>query len=69
MKARAVRDLNILAEKIGANGWTLIREAKHLIVDWHFEGQTVRQVMAATAGDRRAAANIESAVRRARRAA
>jgi hypothetical protein len=69
MKARTVRDLNALAAKLGADGWTLVRAARHLVIDWHFGDRTVRQTMANSPSDQRAVANIESAVRRARRAA
>jgi hypothetical protein len=64
MKSRTVRDLDKLAASIGASGWTLIRERRHLLVDFHFADGPVRQVMSATPGDRRAAANVAAGVRR-----
>jgi hypothetical protein len=67
MKAKTVRELNAMAGRLGAEGWTLVRAAKHLIVDWNFADGTVRQVMANSASDRRSLANIESSVRRSRR--
>ena len=64
MRNRTIRDLDKLAASIGASGWTLIRENKHLLIDFHFADGPVRQVMAATASDRRAASNVKAQVRR-----
>ncbi len=67
MKAKTARELNAMADRLGADGWTLVRACKHLIVDWQFADKTVRQVMANSASDRRAMANIEAGIRKAMR--
>lgn len=67
MKARAVRDVNVVADTVGADGWTLVRECRHLLIEFHFGDRAVRQVVANTASDRRARANVESELRRALR--
>jgi hypothetical protein len=68
MKSRAIRDLDRLAASIGASGWTLVREHKHLLVDFHFPDGPVRQVIGNTSSDRRAVANVRAEVRRSKRA-
>jgi hypothetical protein len=67
VKARTARDLNIIAASCGADGWTLIRECKHLVVDFRFGEHRVRQIMSATASDRRACRNVGSEIRKAMR--
>ena len=67
MKAKAIRDVTAIADAVGADGWVLVRECRHLVVEFRFAGRSVRQVMAATASDRRARANIEAELRRALR--
>jgi hypothetical protein len=64
VKARTIRDLDRLAKSIGATGWTLIRENKHLLVDFHLPDGPVRQVIGNTSSDRRAVANVRAQVRR-----
>lgn len=68
MKAKTVRDINVIAEAVGADGWTLVRECKHLLVEFRFGDRAVRQVMANTASDRRARANVEAELRKALKA-
>lgn len=67
MKARAVRDVNVIADTVGADGWTLVRECRHLLIEFRFGDRAVRQVMANTASDRRARANVEPKLRKALR--
>lgn len=67
MKAKAIRDVNAVADAVGADGWALVRECKHLVIEFRFAGRAIRQVMAATSSDRRARANIEAELRRALR--
>ncbi len=69
MKPRTTRELNILAASCGADGWRLVRECKHLVVEFRFGQRAIRQVMSATASDRRARANVEAEIRKALRAA
>jgi hypothetical protein len=54
-----------LAKEVGAAGWTVVRERKHLVVDFHFPGGDVRQVMAATGSDHRLDRNVVAQLRRA----
>ena len=67
MKAKAIRDVNVIAAACGADGWTLVRECRHLLIEFRFGDRAVRQVMANTASDRRARANVESELRKALR--
>jgi len=69
MKLRTTRELNIIAGSVGADGWHLVRECKHLVIEFRFGQRVVRQVMSATASDRRARANVEAEIRKAMRAA
>jgi len=48
MKPKVTHEINRLAAEVGADSWTLIRENKHLVIDFHFADRTVRQVVAAT---------------------
>jgi len=48
MKLKVTQEINRLAAEVGADSWTLIRESKHLVIDFHFADRTVRQVLAAT---------------------
>ena len=48
MKLKVIQEINQLAAEVGADSWTLIRESKHLVIDFKFGDRTVRQVMAAT---------------------
>lgn len=64
MKQRRIIELNALALAAGAS-WALVREGKHLVIDWTASGRTVRRVMSATPSDRRALANVVADLRRA----
>ena len=64
MKSRTIRQLDRLAASIGATGWVLIRERKHLLVDFHMPDGPLRQVMSASPSDRRASANVAAGARR-----
>lgn len=48
MKPRVTQEINRLAAEVGADGWTLVRENKHLVIDFKFGDRVVRQVVAAT---------------------
>lgn len=63
MKLATIRQLNALADAAGAT-WHLVRESRHLVIDFTAGGRTVRRVMAATPSDRRALANIAADLRR-----
>ena len=67
MKNKRTQEMHALAKEVGALGWTMIREKKHLVVDFHFPGGVVRQVMAATGSDHRLDRNVVAQLRRAAR--
>ena len=67
MKAKAIREVNVIADSVGADGWTLVRECRHLVIEFRFGQRAVRQVMANTASDRRARANVAAELRKALR--
>ena len=67
MKNKRTQEMHALAKEVGALGWTVVRERKHLVVDFHFPGGDVRQVMAATGSDRRICHNVVAQLRRATR--
>ncbi|WP_037395995.1 hypothetical protein [Sinorhizobium fredii] len=48
MKPAVVREIKQLAAEAGAIDWMLVREGKHLIVDFRFPDRIIRQVVAAT---------------------
>ena len=64
MKSQTRRTLNRIAAEAGASGWTLVREAKHMLVDFHYPAGAVRQAMALTPSDRRAERNMIAELRR-----
>jgi len=57
MKPRVAREIDCIAAEAGADGWDIVREGKHLIVDFRFADRTVRQVLAATPSGPRARQN------------
>lgn len=69
MKARAIRDVNVIAATVGADGWHLVRECRHLLIEFRFGDRAVRQVLANSASDQRARANVEAELRKALRSA
>ena len=66
MKPATRLQLNALASAAGAQ-WTLVRESRHLVIDFSAGSRTVRRVIAATPSDRRALANVVADLRRALR--
>lgn len=48
MKRAVILEIKELAAGAGAISWELVREGKHLIIDFRFPDQIVRQVVAAT---------------------
>ncbi|RDL52106.1 hypothetical protein BLJAPNOD_03257 [Ensifer sp. M14] len=64
MKPAVIREIKELAAEAGADSWELIREGKHLIIDFRFPDRTVRQVMAATPSGPRARRNEAAWLRR-----
>lgn len=48
MKRTVILEIKELAAEAGADGWTLVREGKHLVIDFQFKDRLVRQVVAAT---------------------
>jgi hypothetical protein len=69
MKAKTVRELNAMAGSVGADSWKLVRECRHLVIEFSFGQRAIRQTMAATPSDQRARRNIEAGIRKASRAA
>lgn len=67
MKAKAIREVNVIADSVGADGWHLVRECRHLLIEFRFGQRAVRQVMANSASDRRARANVAAELRKALR--
>ena len=48
MKQAVIREIKSIAAAAGATGWELVREGKHLVIDFRFADKVVRQVVAAT---------------------
>lgn len=48
MKPRVRTEIDEIAATAGADGWKVIREGKHLVVDFRFGDRLIRQVLAAT---------------------
>ena len=63
MKHSTTLTLNALATSAGAT-WALVREHRHLVIDFTAAGRTVRRVISATPSDRRALANLAADLRR-----
>ncbi len=57
MKPAVAREIKQLAADAGATSWALVRENKHLVVDFRFADRTIRQVLAATPSGARARQN------------
>jgi hypothetical protein len=57
MKLAVAREIKSIAEEAGADGWVLVRESKHLIIDFRFGPRLFRQVLAATPSGARARRN------------
>ncbi|APO75119.1 hypothetical protein AM571_CH02310 [Rhizobium etli 8C-3] len=64
MKLAVAREIKSIAAEAGADSWKLIREGKHLIIDFRFAEKTVRQVLAATPSGPRARRNEVAWLRR-----
>ena len=48
VKPAVAREIKQLAADAGALSWALVREGKHLVIDFHFAERVIRQVVAAT---------------------
>jgi len=57
MKPAVAREIKQLAKDAGALSWALVRENRHLVVDFKFADRVVRQVLAATPSGPRARQN------------
>lgn len=57
MKLAVAREIKSIAQEAGADGWELVRESKHLVIDWRFGDRLIRQVIAATPSGSRARRN------------
>ncbi|PLU38002.1 hypothetical protein BMJ27_07520 [Sinorhizobium medicae] len=57
MKPAVAREIKQIAAEAGALSWALVRESRHLIVDFRFTDCVVRQVLAATPSGPRARQN------------
>jgi hypothetical protein len=64
MKPAVAREIKSIAEDAGADSWELIRENKHLVIDFRFGSRVVRQVLAATPSGPRARRNEVAWLRR-----
>jgi hypothetical protein len=64
MKRAVILEIKELAAEAGAISWELVREGKHLIIDFRFADRTVRQVLAATPSGPRARRNEAAWLRR-----
>lgn len=64
MKQAVILEIKELAAEAGAISWELVREGKHLIIDFRFSDRTVRQVLAATPSGPRARRNEAAWLRR-----
>lgn len=64
MKRAVILEIKDLASEAGAISWELVREGKHLIIDFRFADRTVRQVLAATPSGPRARRNEAAWLRR-----
>jgi len=64
MKPAVNREIKQVAAEAGATSWVLIRESKHLVIDFHFTDRIVRQVVAATPSGGRARKNEAAWLRR-----
>ncbi len=68
MKPSVNREIKQLAADAGAVSWELVREGKHLVIDFRFTDRIVRQVVAATPSGARARRNEAAWLRRQLRA-
>lgn len=64
MKRAVILEIKNLAAEAGAISWELVREGKHLIIDFRFSDRTIRQVVAATPSGPRARRNEAAWLRR-----
>jgi hypothetical protein len=64
MKSRVRAEINGIAYTAGADTWSVIREGKHLIVDFRFGDRVIRQVLAATPSGARGRQNGAAWLRR-----
>jgi hypothetical protein len=70
MQPRLYRQIDNLADWLGADGWTLVRQNRHAVVEFQFAAGSLRQVFACTPSDVNAGrAARTSAMREMRRAA
>jgi len=64
MKPAVVREIKQIAAEAGALSWALVRENRHLVIDFQFADRVVRQVLAATPSGPRARRNEAAWLRR-----
>lgn len=70
MQPRLYRQISNLADFLGADGWTLVRQNRHAVVEFNMPSGAMRQTFACTPSDVRSEINARAfAVRQARRAA
>lgn len=67
MKHSLHRQISDLADYLGADGWVLVRQNRHAVVEFTFTDHAIRQTFACTPSDHRAAVNARAGVRRAAR--
>jgi hypothetical protein len=65
MKPRVLAAIDRLADETGADGFTVVRASRHLIVIFHYADGDVRQVLSATPSDHNAYRNRRAELRRA----
>jgi hypothetical protein len=64
MKRAVALEIKTIAAEAGADSWELVRENKHLVIDFRFADRVVRQVVAATPSGPRARRNEAAWLRR-----
>jgi len=65
MTPRLYREIDDLAAYIGADSWILVRQRRHVVVDFTFDAGSIRQVFASTPSDCRAHRNRRATAARA----
>ena len=64
MSPRLAREIDNLADALGADGWVLVRQRNHAVVDFIFDHGPVRQVFSLTPSDGRVHLNRRAAAAR-----
>lgn len=65
MKPRLIREIDRLADALGAYNWILVRQRRHVMVEFHFATGSVRQTFSTSPSDHRTQQNRQAELRRA----